>query len=163
MLIVYDTTTLDVISVSGFRMPADAEDIDNIALIDGLPDGQAEMRIYDFEEAAKIWASHDAGAKIEVVRNEQGNAVEVKPLTPIAVKADPNPVHADEIVEVAAVLPTDTQDTQVTFRVEDGSNIVEDVVDGQANHAYVFASPGTYRIQASSASHGRAVVEVVVI
>lgn len=163
MLIVYDTTTLDVISVSGFRMPADAEDIDNIALIDGLPDGQAEMRIYDFEEAAKIWASHDAGAKIEVVRNEQGNAVGVRPLTPIAIKADPNPVHADEIVEVAAVLPTDTQDTQVAFQIEGGSAIPEDIFDGQASHSYVFTMPGTYQIQVSSVNHGRAVVEVVVI
>jgi hypothetical protein len=162
VLIVYDTTTLDVISVSGFRMPADAEDIDNIALIDGLPDGQAEMRIYDFEEAAKIWASHDAGAKIEVVRNEQGNAVEVKPLTPIAVKAAPSPAFADEIVEVTGILPSDTQDTQVAFQVEDGSAISEDVVDGQASHAYVFTSPGTYRIQVSSVNHGRAVAEVVV-
>lgn len=161
MLIVYDTTTLDVISVSGFRMPADAEDIDNIALIDGLPDGQAEMRIYDFEEAAKIWASHDAGAKIEVVTNEQGNAV-VKPLAPIAAKAEPNPVHVDEIVEVTAILPADTRDTEVAFQVENGSAIAEGIVDGQANHAYVFVSPGTYRIQVSSVNHGRAVAEVVV-
>lgn len=81
----------------------------------------------------------------------------------VRVTASPSTAAVDTTVTVTATLPADTQDTQATFQVEGGSAISEDVVDGQASHAYVFVSPGTYQINVSSVNHGRAVVEVVVV
>lgn len=152
-------------SISGVRPEGKtlSEEEKEVFFTEPLPPGHSTIAVKDEASMDAVWISHDAGAKIELVLDEHGNAIGVKPFTPITVKAAPSPAFADEIVEVTGILPHDTQDAQVTFQIEDGSAIVEDVKDGQANHAYVFASPGTYRIQASSASHGRAVVEVVVI
>jgi hypothetical protein len=155
----------DLIGVIGVRPNgrrlSDAEK--TVTLVEPLPPGHSTIAVKDEALMDAVWNSYDAGARIELVLDEQGNAVGVKPFTPIAIDAAPSPASADEIVEVTGILPHDTQDTQVTFQVEDGQAISEDVVDGQASHAYVFVSPGTYQITVSSANHGRAVAEVVVV
>lgn len=155
----------DLIGVIGVRPDgrrlSDAEK--TVTLVEPLPPGHSTIAVKDEALMDAVWNSYDAGARIELVLDEQGNAVGVKPFTPITVKAVPSTASVNEIVEVTGILPHDTQDIQVTFQIEGGSTIIEDVKDGQASHAYVFTSPGTYRIQVSSASHGRAVVEVVVV
>lgn len=164
MLIIYDQTG-EIQGISGpcpeGRKLSEAEK--TVTLAEPLPPEHSTITIKEEALMDAIWASHKAGARIELVLDEQGNAVGVKPFTPITAKAAPSPASADEIVEVTGILSHDTQDAQVTFQVEGGSAISEGVVDGQASHAYVFTSLGTYRIQVSSANHGRAVVEVVVI
>jgi hypothetical protein len=155
----------DLIGVIGVRPNgrrlSDAEK--TVTLVEPLPPGHSTIAVKDEALMDAVWNSYDAGARIELVLDEQGNAVGVKPFTPIAIDAAPSPASADEIVEVTGILPHDTQDIQVTFQIEGGSTIIEDVKDGQASHAYVFTSSGTYRIQVSSASHGKAGVEVVII
>jgi hypothetical protein len=163
MLIIYNPER-KIVGVSGAYPQGTrlSEAEKTVALSESLPPGYSVITIKDEASMDAVWISHDAGAKIELVLDEHGNAIGVKPLKPITAKAAPSPASADEIVEVIAILPSDTQDTLVTFRLEDGSAIVESVVGGRANHAYVFVSPGTYQINVSSANHGRAVVEVVV-
>lgn len=164
MLIIYNPER-KIVGVSGAYPQGTrlSEAEKTVALSESLPPGYSVITIKDEALMDAVWNSYDAGARIELVLDEQGNAVGVKPFTPIAIDAAPSPASADEIVEVTGILPHDTQDIQVTFQIEGGSTIVEDVKDGQASHAYVFTSPGTYRIQVSSASHGKAVVEVVII
>mgnify|MGYP000882386690 CR=1 FL=1 len=150
-------------SISGAR--ADGKELSDaektVIPIEPLPAGHLTIAIKDEALMDAVWASYDAGAKIELVKDNEDQVVSVNPLLPIEIHV-PREVRVDEIVEAKAVLPGDTQDTQVTFQVEDGQAIAEDVQDGQASHAYVFVSLGTYRIQVSSANHGRAVAEVVV-
>lgn len=162
MLIIYQDEAIQGISGPrpGGRKLSEAEKI--VELVEPLPPGHSTIAVKDEALMDAVWNSYDAGAKIGLILDDQGNAIGVKPFTPITVKAVPSPASVNEIVEVIAILPSDTQDAQVTFQVEDGSAIVEDVKDGQVSHAYVFTSLGTYRIQVSSANHGRAVVEVVV-
>lgn len=112
MLIIYNFEN-KIVGISGAiprgRNLSDAEK--TVILVEPLPPGHSTIGIKDETLMDAIWVSHDAGAGIELVLDEQGNAVGVRPLTPIAIKADPNLVHADEIVEIAAMLPADTQDT----------------------------------------------------
>lgn len=152
-------------SISGVRPEGKtlSEEEKEVFFAEPLPPGHSTIAVKDEALMDAVWNSYDAGARIELVLDEQGNAIGVKPFTPITVKAVPSPASVNEIVEVTGILPHDTQDTQVTFQVEDGQAISEDVVDGQASHAYVFVSPGTYQITVSSANHGRAVAEVVVV
>ncbi|MEW6104851.1 MAG: hypothetical protein AB1563_00565 [Bacillota bacterium] len=69
-------------SISGFRDVADVsrEVIDALRLVDPLPEGQAEWRIYDVAMMNRIWEAHDKGASLEVVLDSNGQ--------PIGVKAD---------------------------------------------------------------------------
>jgi len=98
----------------------------------------------------------------DFVTNEAGELVDV---VDIRIKASVDIIQAvvDQVVTVTATLPTNTQDTEVVFRVDDGPDIVESVTNGQAEHSFAFSLPGVYTITVSSQNHGTAAVEVTVI
>lgn len=70
MIIVYEITSGKVLSVTGFRpqpfyAPSQVE-IDSISLLDPLPGGQAELRIYNVQTMSDVWESVDHGAQVVV-------------------------------------------------------------------------------------------------
>jgi len=73
----------------------------------------------------------------------------------------PKPAGVGATVTFTASLPTDTPDTQVSFRVDGGQTYIEPIVNGQASHAYAFATAGTYHVEVSSPSHAPTMIEVV--
>lgn len=79
MLIVYNKSNGSVVSISGFREIdyLSKESIDSIKLVDPLPEGQAEYKIYDISLINKIWDAFDRGAVLTVVLDENGNPVGV--------------------------------------------------------------------------------------
>lgn len=82
MLIIYQASDGKVVSISGFRdfTNATREAVDSTRLVDPLPDGQAECRIYDVALMNAIWDASDRGAKLEVALDADGQ--------PIGIKAD---------------------------------------------------------------------------
>lgn len=76
MLVVFDRDTGKVESYSGFRpapgFPVTPRMVDSIFFPDGLPEGQAEYRIYDEAAIVEAFAHFDAGEQGTVVLDEAG-------------------------------------------------------------------------------------------
>lgn len=78
MLIIYDINNGYVISISGFRTgPISKELIDGIQLINPLPEGKAELRIYDSTIINKIWEACNKHATINIALDKNGNPIGV--------------------------------------------------------------------------------------
>lgn len=87
MLIIYQAIDGSVVSLSGLRNVADVprgavdatrEAVDAIRLVDPLPEGQAEYRIYDAALMNAVWEAFDRGAVLTVVLDDSGQPVGLK-------------------------------------------------------------------------------------
>lgn len=83
MLVIYNLSAGTVISISGCRLETPDEFINpdlvnGIRLADGLPEGQAEWRIYDVAMMNRIWEACDKGAALEVALDANGQPVGMK-------------------------------------------------------------------------------------
>lgn len=72
MYIVYDIKTGDVISVSGFRGDFTDEMIDSIHLVDGLKEGQGDLRLYDRDKINALWIAVEEEKAMKV---ENGDVI----------------------------------------------------------------------------------------
>ncbi|HHV62132.1 MAG TPA: hypothetical protein GXX51_05780 [Firmicutes bacterium] len=79
MLIIYKIDDGSIVSISGFGKGSviTPELVDAIKLVDPLPEGQAEYRIYDPMLMDKIWEANDRGAVLTVALDGNGNPIGV--------------------------------------------------------------------------------------
>ena len=66
MLIVYDKSSHNIVSISGIRGNVTEEEVNMMNVIE-LPETQAEYRIYDNEVVNQVWQALDLGDGIELV------------------------------------------------------------------------------------------------
>jgi len=80
VLIVYRVADGTVVNISGLRPAAEVprELVDSIRLVDRLPEGQAEYRIYDAAMMNAVWEAFDRGAKLEIALDINGQPVGIK-------------------------------------------------------------------------------------
>ena len=156
MLIIYKKNTMEIVSISGFTSPATIEAINSIQLANGIPQGHAEIRIYDFELIQKIWEAKDVGALIELKEQENGEII-VVPYAPLMLKC-PNHVQANDQVIIEA-------------QVEGGdgkpvSLFIDDEEQAQATlpvaWPVIFETVGTYKVKVEAGNHGAIEQEVIV-
>jgi hypothetical protein len=76
MLIIYDLTTYEIISISGLRNFYIC--LVDIKPADPLPEGQAYFVLHDPKKIDKAWKLWDEGQPLEVVFDDEGNPVDVK-------------------------------------------------------------------------------------
>lgn len=156
MLIVYKTDTKEIVSISGFNFPVDSTAIDSIQLVEGLPVGYTQIKIYDFELIQKIWEAKDVGALIELKEQENGEII-VVPYAPLMLKC-PNHVQVNDQVIIEA-------------QVEGGdgkpvSLFIDDEEQAQATlpvaWPVIFETVGTYKVKVEAGNHGTIEQEVIV-
>lgn len=80
----------------------------------------------------------------------------------VSAAASPNPAVVSATVTVTATLSPAASSASVTFQVEGGQAYIEPVTNGQASHAFAFATAGTYRILVFAVECSTTTVEVVV-
>lgn len=133
--------------------PADQAVAEVIQWAGGSPADYGELRFNDEVDREAV-ARAFAAATLEV---KDGQLVTYDRMT----VASPIEATAGVPVEVAAELPADTPDTEVTFELA-GEGVVEPVAAGVVSHLYQFADAGVYLVTVSSSHHGSAAVEVIV-
>lgn len=80
MLVVYNTSTGEVTGISGYRHGVISEEnIKAIRPVGPLPERQAYFHIFDPEVIANLWGLVDERARLEVVFDDEGNPVGVRP------------------------------------------------------------------------------------
>jgi len=79
LLIIYRAEDGHVVSISGFHDMGSVtkEMVEAIHLVDPLPEGQVEYRVYNPTMMDKIWEAFDRGAVLQVVLDEKGNPIGV--------------------------------------------------------------------------------------
>jgi uncharacterized protein YbbC (DUF1343 family) len=151
MLIIYDEGTKEVISISGFKGNPTREQIDSIHVI-GLPDSQAEYRIYDTQKINQIWQAKDEQNKIELVFDGE-NPVDVEiievPYVPYTVSN--NPVAVNEVTTIT--VPSNT-----IALIDNQEYIIDDGVLEYSNE-----NPGTHQILLRLNGYKDVAIEIEVI
>ncbi|MGE5559913.1 MAG: hypothetical protein ACM3XN_02515 [Chloroflexota bacterium] len=119
----------------------------------GTAEDYGELRFNDQDDADIVRRAFAAG-HLEV---QAGQLVIYDQLS----VQTPAPAAPGATVEIIAILPAGTPDTEVTFELA-GEAVAESIAGNQAVHLYQFADAGRYLVTVSSAHHGSVTVEVVV-
>jgi hypothetical protein len=151
LLIVYDTITKQIESLSGIRL------IDGILppttlkphLVDGLPEGKGEYYETDEQSIIAVWESHDHKAGIELVFDANGNPDGIKAYSPVSVTVDKSQITADGI-DTATI--TATVELDEIIELYNGSTLVDSQqsVNGTVSFQITMSAPDTITLTIKS-------------
>ena len=157
MLIVYNESDNSIVSISGTRPHNGRLSQPELRpeLAGGISTGRVALYVEDIPTIESVLDNITAGAKVEL--DNDLNIV----LYDIVQASAPATASIDQTVTVTGAIPIGSPDTTIDFQVEGGAVYTEPVTSGSATHNYAFAA-GTYKINVSSAHHGKNSAEVVV-